>query len=230
MSCVLHPNYDHLDGPPRGNKVKDFSSPSFVKAGMYTLAPCGHCWTLYAERVEIVSSSIRIKWEDQVVRIKALEKDVKDHQYAGGKLADALSNRRKVIAELEQRVLDEQSAFDKLEELYLQERESFRVLTKQLGEEVAQSLHHYNRAEALEKSMEITQESIERNSVNFNLAMDEMEEIEGTLHKMLKEVVYQLEGLLQYISEEEELDDDVTALYDELLKDAWKVLGENHTV
>lgn len=45
------------------------------------------------------------------------------------------------------------------------------------------------------------------------------------LEKMLKEVVFQLEGLVQYISEEEELDDDVAALYEELLRDARRMLN-----
>jgi len=39
------------------------------------------------------------------------------------------------IVKLEQRALDEQSAFDKMEHLYLQEQEGFRVLERKFGQE-----------------------------------------------------------------------------------------------
>lgn len=110
--------------------------------------------------------------------------------------SDPLKER---IKELEQRVLDEQSAFDKMEELYLQERESRR---------------------ALEDSMEITQEAIERSSVNFNLALDESGEREENLRNVLKEVIFQFEGLVQFVSEDDYLDDELEALFVDLFRTA----------
>jgi hypothetical protein len=45
------------------------------------------------------------------------------------------------------------------------------------------------------------------------------------LTKMLKEVVFQFEGLVRFISEDEYMDDELEGLFVALLKDARKVLG-----
>lgn len=109
----------------------------------------------------------------------------------------------KEIRELRQRVLDEQAAFDRMEGLYIRERQTSRVL---------------------EESMEITQESIERTSINFNLALDETEKRVKELRKMLEEVLFQFYGLVQFVSEDDYIDDELEALFMNFLKDAWKVL------
>lgn len=192
MSCNYHPEYN----PESGEVIGTIDEVFCVRSGKcteYGEALCPYC---LVERVRY----LKAKLEDNEECVRFLKQDIRDHQYAGSKLADVLSKRRKVIEELKQRVLDEQSAFDKMEELYLQERESFRVLASQLGDEVSQSAHHFSRASRAEKREEV-------------------------LHKMLKEVVFQLEGLVQFISEDDYLDNEVEVLYDTLMKDAWKVLG-----
>jgi len=49
------------------------------------------------------------------------------------------------------------------------------------------------------------------------------------LRKMLKEMVFQFEGLVQYVSEEDYMDDELEALFVALLKDARETLYANHT-
>ena len=49
------------------------------------------------------------------------------------------------------------------------------------------------------------------------------------LRTMLKEMVFQFEGLVQYVSEEDYMDDELEALFVALLEDARDVVYANHT-
>ena len=238
MACKYHPEYNPTTGEIIG-KVKDFGSTSSAKVGMYTYSPCGYC---LQDRVRYLKTKLDVN------------EDILDTQIENNK---SFSLRQlKDIKELKKRVLDEQGAFDKMEELYLKERENVRVL---------------------EKSSEITQESIERDSVNFNLSLDEAEEREKVwyeryqdrfekesrcreevrrlkdrneelngafaeendfgvkleaeaigLRTTLKEVLFQFEGLVQFVSEDDYLDDELETLFVDILKEARKRLeGKN---
>lgn len=70
--CEHHPDYDPTSGEPEG-KIKDFGSPASAKVGMYTYAPCGHCWQVYAKRVKKVWRSTDAKWQEVVERVAELE-------------------------------------------------------------------------------------------------------------------------------------------------------------
>lgn len=257
MACIHHPTYRPITGNTK-NTIRVIDPEG--KAD-FLIAPCPYCLEEFNRYLQIMML------EDNQDLFGTQTEDNK-------KLA---SKQLKNIEELRQRVLDEQAAFDKMEELYLKERENFRVLTKKLGTEIDLSSQHFSRAEALEKSMEITQEAIERDSVSFNLALDEAAEREKVwyeryqdrfekesrcreeVHRLkdrnaelngalaeendflveveaeavnlrttLKEVLFQFEGLVQFVSEEEYLDDELEALFVDLLKEARKRLeGKN---
>ncbi len=141
MTCKHHPDYDPASGEPE-NEHYDTPLGFYHNADcMDCNADCMDCWQARAKYITDYlneqSEEVRTL-QERIEELEgdkaALEKKLTDVQDTNRILLEGIDRGIERHRELEQRVLDEQSAFDKIEELYLREQEGIRVLERQMAD------------------------------------------------------------------------------------------------